>query len=94
MAPNNFLLHHIPSSPHAQELHDPSPSHPKNDEEAANELNGYLDNLIYTMQTYQMEYDIENVRKLHIMIFILEIWCYLGTGLENPFLRLHIQNWF
>jgi hypothetical protein len=59
---NNSLFHHVPSSPHAQELHDSLPSHPKNEEEDTNELNGYLDNLIYTMQTYQMEYDIENVR--------------------------------
>jgi hypothetical protein len=54
------------SSPQAQKLQHPSfshplPSHTKNDEEATNELNGYLDNLIYTMQTYQMEYDIESV---------------------------------
>jgi hypothetical protein len=56
------LLHHKSSSSHAQNLHDPSPSQPRNDQEAVNELNGYLDNLIYTMQTYQMEYDIENVR--------------------------------
>jgi hypothetical protein len=61
MTPNNSLLHKS-SSPNAQKLHDPSPSHPRNNQEAVNELNGFLDNLIYTMQTYQMEYDIEDVR--------------------------------
>jgi hypothetical protein len=61
MAPNNSLIHKS-SSPNAQKLHDPSLSHPRNNQEATNELNGFLDNLIFSMQTYQMEYDIEDVR--------------------------------
>jgi hypothetical protein len=61
MTPNNSLLHKS-SSPNAQKLHDPSPSHPRNNQETTNELHGFLDNPIFSMQTYQMEYDIEDVR--------------------------------
>jgi hypothetical protein len=46
----------------AQKLHGPSLSHSRNNQEATNELHGFLDSLIFLMQTYQMEYDIEDVR--------------------------------
>jgi hypothetical protein len=51
----------------AQKLHSPSLSHSRNNQEATNqeatnELHGFLDSLIFSMQTYQMEYDIEDVK--------------------------------
>jgi hypothetical protein len=66
MAPNNSLYRKSSSS-NAQKLHGPSLSHSRNNQEATNqeatnELHGFLDSLIFSMQTYQMEYDIEDVR--------------------------------